>query len=69
MRAKSKKTQMFTAGERKVAGLAILTAIVLTLSGQVVEAMIRPSLGLYDANPAVVASIPNVVEAQPISGV
>lgn len=63
----SKKPQLFTAGERKVAGLAILTAIVLTLSGQVLEAMMRPSLGLYDAQPAAVASIPNVIDASPLS--
>ncbi|WP_426041071.1 hypothetical protein [Brevundimonas sp. TWP2-3-4b1] len=61
------KPPLFTAGERKVAGLAILAAIVLTLSGQVLQAMIRPSLGLYDANPAAVASIPNVIEASPLS--
>ena len=65
MRTKNKKPELFTAGERRVAGLAILTAIVLTLSGQVIQSMMRPSLGLYDANPAAVASIPNVIEAQP----
>jgi hypothetical protein len=63
----STKPQLFTAGERKVAGLAILTAVVVTLSGQVVEAMMRPSLGLYDADPVAVASIPNVIEASPLS--
>ena len=62
-----KKTQLFTARERKVAGLAILTAIVLTLSGQVLEAIMRPSLGVYDASPATVASIPNVIDASPLS--
>ncbi|OYX56988.1 MAG: hypothetical protein B7Y86_09600 [Brevundimonas subvibrioides] len=65
----NKKPQLFTAGERKAAGLAILAAIILTLSGQALEAMMRPSLGLYDANTAAVASIPNVIEAQPIAGV
>ena len=67
MRAKTKKTQMFTSGERKVAGLAILTAIVLTLSAQVVQSMMRPSLGLYDSNPAAVATLPNVIDAQPLA--
>ena len=56
----------FTTGERRVAGLAILTAVVVTLSGQVVDAIVRPSLGLYDADPAAVASIPNVIEARPL---
>ena len=63
MRTKSEKTQLFTAGERKVAGLAILTAIVLTLSAQVVESMMRPSLGLYDTFSA--APTPDAVGAQP----
>ena len=63
----NKKVQLFTSGERKVAGLAILTAIVLTLSGQVVQAMMRPSLGLYDSHPAAVASMPNVIDAQPVA--
>ena len=66
-RQTNNKHQLFTPGERKIAGLAILAAIVLTLSGQVLQAMIRPSLGLYDANPAAVASIPNVIEASPLS--
>ena len=65
MRTKNKKSQLFTTGERQVAGLAILTAVVLTLSAQVVESMMRPSLGLYDSSPAAVASIPNVIDAQP----
>lgn len=65
MRTKTKKNQLFTTGERQVAGLAILTAVVLTLSAQVVESMMRPSLGLYDSDPAAAASIPNVVDAQP----
>ena len=63
----NKKPQLFTAGERKAAWLAILAAILLTLSGQALEAMMRPSLGLYDATPAAVASIPNVIEASPLS--
>ena len=61
-----KKTQLFTSGERKVAGLAILTAVVVTLSGQVVEAMMRPSLGLYDAQQSAVVSMPNVIDARPL---
>ena len=67
MPAKNNKKPIFTAGERKVAGLAILTAVVLTLSAQVVQSMVRPSLGLYDANPAAVASTPNVIDASPLS--
>ncbi len=62
MRRTSGKTPLFTPGERKVAGLAILTAVVLTLSAQVVESMMRPSLGLYDtmlATPTV-----GIVDAQ-----
>lgn len=56
------KAQLFTSGERKVAGLAILTAVVLTLSGQVVQAMMRPSLGLYDQMTPV--SAPGVLDAR-----
>ena len=65
MLTKSKKTQLFTATERKVAGLAILTAIVLTLSGQVLQAFMRPSLGLYDTHSVAVAAMPNVIDARP----
>ncbi|WP_309629378.1 hypothetical protein [Brevundimonas sp.] len=60
------KAQLFTSGERQVAGLAILTAVVVTLSGQVVDAMMRPSLGLYDTHRTTVASVQNVVDAQPL---
>jgi len=67
MRTKNEKTQLFTAGERKVAGLAILTAVVLTLSAQVVQSMVRPSLGLYDSHPAAMASMPDVIDAQPLA--
>ena len=65
MPTNSKKTQLFTAGERKVAGLAILTAIVVTLSGQVMQAFLRPSLGLYDTHSVAVVSLPNVIDARP----
>ena len=67
MPAEIKKNRLFTTGELQVAGLAILTAIVLTLSVQVVEASVRPSLGLYDADPAAVASIPDVIDARPVA--
>jgi hypothetical protein len=67
MRAKNKKTPIFTTGERRVAGLAILTAVVLTLSAQVVQSMVRPSLGIYDASPAAVAAMPDVIDASPLS--
>lgn len=67
MSRNTKKTPLFTPGERAVAGLAILAAIVLSLSVQVIQSMVRPSLGLYDANPAAVIAIPNVIDASPIS--
>lgn len=60
----NKKAQLFTAGERKAAGLAILTAIVLTLSGQVVQSLVRPSLGAYSQ--AAPISLPGVLDARPI---
>jgi lipopolysaccharide export LptBFGC system permease protein LptF len=60
-----KKTPLFTSGERMVAGLAIVTTIVLTLSIQVIQSMTPPSLGLYDADPASMVAIPNVIEARP----
>ena len=65
MSTKTRKAEFFTRGERSVAGLAILTAVVLTLSAQVVESMMRPSLGLYDA---VMAATPttDVIEASPM---
>ena len=66
MSRKTKKTPLFTTGERMVAGLAIVTTIVLTLSIQVIHSMTPPSLGLYDANPAAVVTIPNVIEARPV---
>ncbi len=67
MRAENKKTQFFTAGERMTAGLAIVTAIVLALSAQVAQSMMRPSLGLYDASSAVAVALPNVIDASPLA--
>lgn len=66
MSRKTRRTPLFTSGERTVAGLAIVTAIVLSLSAQVVQSMVRPSLGLYDANPATVVAMQNVIEARPV---
>ena len=65
MSTKTQKAEFFTRGERSVAGLAILTAVVLTLSAQVVESMMRPPLGLYDT---VMAATPvsDVIDASPM---
>lgn len=64
MPAKYKKIQVFTGTERMVAGLAIVTAIVLALSVQVVQSMTRPSLGLYGHVAPV--SAPGVLDARSI---
>ena len=64
MPANYKKPQVFTARERMVAGLAIVTAIVLALSGQVIQSMTRPSLGLYGHVSPV--SAPGVLDARSI---
>ncbi len=61
----AKKQHLFTAGERRVAGLALLSAIVLALSVLALEQMLRPSLGLYDGGMATV-SMPNVIDARPL---
>ena len=65
MSTKAQKADFFTRGERSVAGLAILTAVVLTLSAQVVESMMRPSLGLYDTSMAA-APMSDAIEASPM---
>lgn len=67
MSTKARKAEFFTPGERKVAGLAILTTVVLTLAAQVVQSTMRPSLGLYDT---AIAATPmaDVIEASPVDG-
>ncbi len=62
------RKQLFTAGERRVAGLALLSAIVLTLSMLALESAFRPSLGLYDLNMAAVTDLPGVIDARPLAG-
>lgn len=61
----AKKTQLFTVGERRGAGLALLSAIVLALSVVGLEQMFRPSLGLYDTGMTAI-SMPNVIDARPL---
>ncbi|MES2860547.1 MAG: hypothetical protein V4701_03710 [Pseudomonadota bacterium] len=62
-----KGKQLFTQGERRVAGLALLSAIVLTLSMLALEPMFRPSLGLYDMSSLSAPSMPNVIDARPMA--
>jgi hypothetical protein len=61
------RPQLFTPAERRAAGLALLSAIVLALALLGLESAFRPSLGLYDLNMAP-AALPNVIDARPLSG-
>ncbi|MBU1347395.1 MAG: hypothetical protein KKA16_10675 [Alphaproteobacteria bacterium] len=61
----AKKINLFTAGERRVAGLALLSAVVLALSVLGLEQLVRPSLGIYDSGMTTV-SLPNVIDARPL---
>lgn len=61
------KKNLFTSGERRVAGLALLSAIVLTLSMLALEPAFRPSLGLYDMHGPAAAALPNVIDATPLA--
>lgn len=61
------KKNLFTSGERRVAGLALLSAIVLTLSMLALESAFRPSLGLYDMSGPASVSLPNVIDATPLA--
>ena len=67
MRTTHQKTPLFTRGECRIAGLAVLTAVVLTLSAQVVQSMTRPSLGQYDSTSPAAVVLPDVIDAQPVT--
>lgn len=56
--------QVFTTGERRTAGLILLSGVVLTLSIVALEPAFRPSLGVYET----ASSVPNpsnVIDARP----
>ena len=62
------KPSLFTAAERRMGLLALLAAVVLTLTIMVVERYVAPSLGIYGAS-APTFNMPNVVDARPLSRV
>ncbi|MEQ7155233.1 hypothetical protein [Brevundimonas aurifodinae] len=61
-----KKPSLFTANERRIALIVLLTAGVLTLGIMALEGMFRPSLGLYGSSMSA-PSLPNVIDAQPLA--
>ena len=61
-----RNVSLFTPGERRVAGLALLGAAVLTLSLVALEKAWTPPLGIYGASTNSV-SLPNVIDARPLS--
>jgi hypothetical protein len=61
-----KKPSLFTAQERRVALIVLVTAGVLTLAIMALEGLFRPSLGLY-GGPMASPSLPNVIDAQPLA--
>lgn len=61
-----KKPSLFSAQERRVALLVLVTAGVLTLAIMALEGLFRPSLGLYGGQMAS-PSLPNVIDAQPLA--
>ena len=60
------KPSLFTAAERRMGLLALLGAVVLTLTIIVAESAFAPSLGIYGAS-APTLQMPNVVDARPLS--
>ena len=60
------KPSLFTTAERRVGLLALLAAIVLTLTIMVAERAVAPSLGIYESS-APTMRMPNVVDARPLS--
>ncbi|WP_269516389.1 hypothetical protein [Brevundimonas subvibrioides] len=60
------KPSLFTAAERRIGLLALLAAVVLTLTIMVAERAFAPSLGIYGTS-APTLSAPNVVDARPLS--
>lgn len=61
-----KKPSLFTAHERRIALLVLITAGVLTLAIMALEGLFRPSLGLY-GGPMSAPSLPNVIDARPLA--
>lgn len=60
------KPSLFTAAERRIGLLALLAAVVLTLTIMVAERAFAPSLGIYGAS-APALQVPDVVDARPLS--
>jgi hypothetical protein len=61
-----RKPSLFTAQERRIALLVLVTAGVLTLAIMALEGMLRPSLGLY-GGPMSAPSLPDVIDARPLA--
>jgi hypothetical protein len=61
-----KKPSLFTANERRIALLVLVSAGLLTLGLMTVESLLSPSLGLY-GTPMSAPSLPNVIDARPLS--
>ena len=61
-----RKPSLFTAHERRIALLVLVTAGVLTLGIMALEGLFRPSLGLY-GGPMAAPSLPDVIDARPLS--
>ena len=60
------RPSLFTAAERRIGLLALLAAIVLTLTIMVAERAFAPSLGIYGTS-APTLTEPNVIDARPLS--
>jgi hypothetical protein len=61
-----RKPSLFTAQERRIALLVLVTAGVLTLAIMALEGMLRPSLGLYGGSMST-PSLPDVIDARPLA--
>lgn len=61
-----KKPSVFTAQERRIALLVLLTAGILTLAMVAMEGLFRPSLGLYGGPMSAPSSLPDVIDARPM---
>ena len=60
------RPSLFTAAERRIGLLALLAAIILTLTIMVAERAFAPSLGIYGTSAPTLAE-PNVIDARPLS--
>ena len=62
-----KKISLFTTAERRAALYALLAAAALAVILTLAEGLLRPSLGAYEGDVSAAPSLPDVIDARPLS--